>query len=61
MDPENTRRYGAKQGARSKQSGHGLFGSGKEIPAIACSPDGKYMAFASKGVIIIKGLVRKAD
>jgi WD40 repeat protein len=38
-----------------------LKGHGEKPPAIACSPDGMRIAFASKGAVIIKALVRKAD
>ena len=31
------------------------------LTAIACSPDGKPIAFANKGKVIMKALVRKAD
>jgi hypothetical protein len=36
-------------------------GSGKEISVLPCSPDGKPIAFANKGKVIMKALVRKAD
>ena len=66
MNHEDTRRYCAKQGARSKQSGYGLLAPSNEIPVResdeeASLPDGKLIAFASKGVVIRKALVRKAD
>jgi hypothetical protein len=31
------------------------------LTAIACSPDGKHVAVASKGIIIVHTLVRKVD
>jgi len=38
-----------------------LKGHGETPPAIACSPDGKPIAFANKGKVIMKALVRKGD
>jgi hypothetical protein len=38
-----------------------MKGHADHLTAIACSPDGKLIAVASKGVITIHILVRKVD